>query len=551
MPDDSSRSSSPGLRDASSEQPGAQENGGDQSDALRQVPKVRASQAALSLPSSLPSRAGRMSRTRGRLSVMHADALKSSKALLEQRHQSHSNAGNDETLGSSLSASSDLAAADAAAPLSDNSHSLMGQMAEAKEALEAARLEITTLEALHGDSALCSECSELEAEVQAAREAIAGAKAGKAAVLEASLAEAVSEIASQRLRLDLHVEEAMHQKSEMEAQEEVMKRERVSLRLSEHKLADVNAKVAEQDAEKAEMQKHQLQQQDMENEQCRSEVAQLKDVIAEAQASREALLVELREASADQARLQEEVWQMKAQAEDLGLQKQSCEELLSQETATSKQRAESLSELLAQQSQEAEAVSQERIEFESRAETWARELQELSEECRTGICQQMTSLNEMGILQAEVRQERQKSAGLATAEHRLSVSLENHESLSLNRSLGAKAGRTNYQEASGSDHEELSEQMEYLRQQELDLRRAIAAHRYVIRNSTTLPPPAPVDQSVPESDAASADEPVEDEIGTTVKLSNRPSTSECQDFLFGFRRSGMPGSTMAWLHGAT
>ena len=77
MPGDSSRSSSP---DAKAE-PGVS---GEEQSALPEVPKVvpRASMATL----SLPARAGRTSRTRGRLSVLQADALKSSRAALEQRH---------------------------------------------------------------------------------------------------------------------------------------------------------------------------------------------------------------------------------------------------------------------------------------------------------------------------------------------------------------------------------------------------------------------------------------------------------------------------------
>ena len=154
MPGDSSRSSSDANEDP---KPGAEEQS-----ALPEVPKVvpRASMATL----SLPARAGRTSRTRGRLSVLQADALKSSRAALEQRHtailsssvasvaSNASNASNEDTLGATTG-SATLQSFNLGLPLSqDDAQSLISEMTAARQALQLAREEADVLEVLNGEA---------------------------------------------------------------------------------------------------------------------------------------------------------------------------------------------------------------------------------------------------------------------------------------------------------------------------------------------------------------------------------------------------------------
>ena len=541
MPGDSSRSSSPGQDTIPGPEQPTVQDGSDPSDASRQVPKPRPSQLL-----SLPSRAGRTSRTRGRLSVMQADALKSSKAALEQRHL-HSNvssANSEDTLGRSLPVSSDLACP---AVRLEDVPGLLAELTLAREALQSARQEADVLAAFNEDAST-SRFEELKAAALAWREE---AKRHKDSLTEAAN-EAQrwnSEIDEQKHEFTGHMEAQRREKLEMESQVERLKGECDQLRLSEKILLDLKVEVAEKSEEIASLEKQQLQEAHTKDEQRTSELNHLQSTVVEVQTQRQELQKELEEAHADQRRQQEEVSGMKAEALELVKNKSSREAVLTEETLSSAWLAKALSE----------EHARDRSELESRHEILSKELEELSEEYQRSMSQGRSRLSEIVVLQAEAAQQSQergdlqtrldleqhKSARLAEAEHQLSAALEGR----VDRTGTAMASHD--RKLGPDQNQELSEQMEYLRQQELDLRRAIAAHRYVVRNSTTVPPPAPVQQLAHECDDPSADEALDDEIGTTVKMPNRPSTSECQDFLFGLRRSGMPNATLAWLRGAT
>ncbi|CAE7548800.1 ANKRD44 [Symbiodinium natans] len=600
MPDpgDSSRSSSPGVRDDAV--PELVVDAGDR-DALLEAPKPRASQATL----TLPARVGRTSRTRGRLSVMQADALKSSRAALEQRHHLHSNVSN---------ASEDTQEPAVSQPLSvgpvglaslaghDDIRSLVAEMTVAREALQSARDETEALAALGGDmedtgngdgrraefAEWAGQRQELEAEVLELR---ASREAQRQASLEIEKAEdrMSLEISEQKHQLALQTEAGLQATLEMQAQQETMqamKRECESLRQGEQKQADLKAEVSEE-AEVAAVEMRQLQEAVLKDEQRKGDLAKLELTVAESRAQEErrlATVAELEAAKSDQKSLQAEVSEIKAEASELHAElreSRSCEvsELsLAEERAASTQRAqeelqelqkELHSELRSWQVQEEQRKAEQEASLEQlrwRSERRARELEELrelEEECQRFGGQERARQSEVEALRAEVArqsraqeelrgllsQEQERNEALVQAEHRLSAALSSRRGLEPKAGVSDAAGVEGHQ-----GHQELSMQMESLRQQELDLKRAIAAHRYVVRNSTSLPLPAPAPGPTArkqESADASADEDLEDEIGTTVKLSSRPSSSECQDFLFALRRSGMSGSTISWLQGAT
>ena len=528
MPGDSSRSSSDANEDP---KPGAEEQS-----ALPEVPKVvpRASMATL----SLPARAGRTSRTRGRLSVLQADALKSSRAALEQRHtailsssvaSNASNASNEDTLGATTG-SATLQSFNLGLPLSqDDAQSLISEMTAARQALQLAREEADVLEVLNGEA---EHGSEAEAEILALREEVASQR--QTFQSEEELQERMkSEIAEAKIAEQKELSE------QLELQEEAWDRECDCLRQSEQTQKDLREEVIAKAAEISVLEMRGRVEAEAEEQQ--------RSAAAEAQLKAEQLQSELKAAESHHLRLAEEVMHMK----DAANETESCRASLVEETEASKEKAEAVSEL---RSELRSALSETR-ELSELQELSAQLSAELSECGRSLGQERAQALSEVELLQKEVQEQRceqedlreklseehQRSAVLAQAEHRLQAALQNQEV------------RERSFESKREEHPELSEQMASLRQQELDLRRAIAAHRYVVRNSMALPPPPPAQPIVEhESSAGSGEEsPAEDEIGSTVRLSSRVSTSDCQDFLFGLRRSGMSGSTIAWLHGAT
>ncbi|CAJ1342632.1 unnamed protein product [Effrenium voratum] len=113
-------------------------------------------------------------------------------------------------------------------------------------------------------------------------------------------------------------------------------------------------------------------------------------------------------------------------------------------------------------------------------------------------------------------------------------------------------------DALGPRRHEVQQRLLLLHQTETDLRRALAAHRYVVRHMVAEQPPNPPNPAAhAKRRETSASESEGEPISSTVRRSVQPSGRDCQDFLFSraasaassSAASAMPASAVAWLRG--
>eukprot|EP00434_Breviolum_minutum_P029101 symbB.v1.2.025740.t1/scaffold2505.1/size135028/4 len=221
--------------------------------------------------------------------------------------------------------------------------------------------------------------------------------------------------------------------------------------------------------------------------------------------------------------------------------------------------------------EELEAAEEKSREYERSSAQKALQLQVLHEEVAAGLeerhqCQQQTEHVELTVARQDVELSEAKEAMEKLKEEMASLrqELEAQEMFSRRESSECHARlveechalenleklehqNSNHTSPTGAPSEEtearnVDEEIKSLRRTETDLRRAIAAHRYVVRHMINDKPLLP--STVSSSKAV-------DEDDKTVRLSSPPSGRDCQDFLFAVPARPMSASAVAWLRGTS
>ncbi|CAJ1380440.1 unnamed protein product [Effrenium voratum] len=425
---------------------------------------------------------------RSRLSVVQAEALRSSRAVLEQRQHGEG-------------PEKDPEAEDASGAETGGHAKLLLELAAAKDALKAAQEQLPQVEAENGSSAASElALAALKQELTEARNKQAESRE-EAARAEKSTAEWRAEHAELAGDAKKHKDELQEATTARDKLQEEMNTEAEELKEAQSSGAEAASKNLEEV-------KEEVARAEKSTAEWRAEHAEL---AGDAKKHKD----ELQDATAARDKLQEE---MKTSAEEL-------KEAQSSGTEAASKNVEELKEEVARAEKSTAEWRAEHAELAGDVKKHKDELQEATA-ARDKLQEKMKT---------EERAERASLVAPSDACSRLR--LDSGES---------------------EPGHEVQQRLLLLHQTETDLRRALAAHRYVVRHMVAEQPPNPPNPAAhAKRRETSASESEGEPISSTVRRSVQPSGRDCQDFLFSraasaassSAASAMPASAVAWLRG--
>ncbi|CAJ1380441.1 unnamed protein product [Effrenium voratum] len=425
---------------------------------------------------------------RSRLSVVQAEALRSSRAVLEQRQHGEG-------------PEKDPEAEDASGAETGGHAKLLLELAAAKDALKAAQEQLPQVEAENGSSAASElALAALKQELTEARNKQAESRE-EAARAEKSTAEWRAEHAELAGDAKKHKDELQEATTARDKLQEEMNTEAEELK-------EAHSSGAEAASKNLEELKEQVARAEKNTAEWRAEHAEL---AGDAKKHKD----ELQEASAARDKLQEE---MKTAAEELKEAQSSGAEAASKNL---------------------EEVKEEVARAEKSTAEWRAEHAELAGDVKKHKDELQEATAARDKLQEKMKtEERAERASLVAPSDACSrLRLDSGES---------------------EPGHEVQQRLLLLHQTETDLRRALAAHRYVVRHMVAEQPPNPPNPAAhAKRRETSASESEGEPISSTVRRSVQPSGRDCQDFLFSraasaassSAASAMPASAVAWLRG--
>ncbi|CAK9021051.1 Serine/threonine-protein phosphatase 6 regulatory ankyrin repeat subunit B [Durusdinium trenchii] len=227
-------------------------------------------------------------------------------------------------------------------------------------------------------------------------------------------------------------------------------------------------------------------------------------------------------------------------SEEFALEVTSLRQELGTELTEQQQLRESLKSVEAEKEKEAAKMLSVQQECDSRWTAMVRQ---------EGLVESLR--RELQARELRVSEEQDRSSSLLKAEQDCREIFESLEAKLAARGENVRSSSGGGGSSGSGDQEQLQarvqEQMRLLQQTEIDLRRAIAAHRYVVRHMVSTPG---VHAAMAPAAASTADEEEEGREELRVKLWSPSSGRECQDFLFGVPARRMSASTVAWLRGS-
>ncbi|CAJ1423119.1 unnamed protein product [Effrenium voratum] len=425
---------------------------------------------------------------RSRLSVVQAEALRSSRAVLEQRQHGEG-------------PEKDPEAEDASGAETGGHAKLLLELAAAKDALKAAQEQLPQVEAENGSSAASElALAALKQELTEARNKQAESRE-EAARAEKNTAEWRAEHAELAGDAKKHKDELQEASAARDKLQEEMK-------TAAEELKEAQSSGAEAASKNLEEVKEEVARAEKSTAEWRAEHAEL---AGDAKKHKD----ELQDATAARDKLQEE---MKTSAEEL-------KEAQSSGTEAASKNVEELKEEVARAEKSTAEWRAEHAELAGDVKKHKDELQEATA-ARDKLQEKMKT---------EERAERASLVAPSDACSRLR--LDSGES---------------------EPGHEVQQRLLLLHQTETDLRRALAAHRYVVRHMVAEQPPNPPNPAAhAKRRETSASESEGEPISSTVRRSVQPSGRDCQDFLFSraasaassSAASAMPASAVAWLRG--
>ncbi|CAJ1423120.1 unnamed protein product [Effrenium voratum] len=425
---------------------------------------------------------------RSRLSVVQAEALRSSRAVLEQRQHGEG-------------PEKDPEAEDASGAETGGHAKLLLELAAAKDALKAAQEQLPQVEAENGSSAASElALAALKQELTEARNKQAESRE-EAARAEKSTAEWRAEHAELAGDAKKHKDELQEATTARDKLQEEMNTEAEELK-------EAHSSGAEAASKNLEELKEQVARAEKNRAEWRAEHAEL---AGDAKKHKD----ELQDATAARDKLQEE---MKTAAEELKEAQSSGAEAASKNL---------------------EEVKEEVARAEKSTAEWRAEHAELAGDVKKHKDELQEATAARDKLQEKMKtEERAERASLVAPSDACSrLRLDSGES---------------------EPGHEVQQRLLLLHQTETDLRRALAAHRYVVRHMVAEQPPNPPNPAAhAKRRETSASESEGEPISSTVRRSVQPSGRDCQDFLFSraasaassSAASAMPASAVAWLRG--
>ncbi|CAJ1342633.1 unnamed protein product [Effrenium voratum] len=452
---------------------------------------------------------------RSRLSVVQAEALRSSRAVLEQRQHGEG-------------PEKDPEAEDASGAETGGHAKLLLELAAAKDALKAAQEQLPQVEAENGSSAASElALAALKQELTEARNKQAESREEAARGPRASLPDSLA-VRAEKSTAEWRAEHAElagdAKKHKDELQEATTARDKLQeeMKTAAEELKEAHSSGAEAASKNVEeLKEEELKEAQSSGAEAASKnVEELKEEVARAEKSTAEWRAEHAELAGDAKKHKDELQDATA-----------ARDKLQEEMKTS---AEELKEA---QSSGTEAAS--------------KNLEELKEEVARAEKSTAEWRAEHAELAGDVKKHKDELQEATAVRDKLQEKMKTEE-------RAERASLVAPSDALGPRRHEVQQRLLLLHQTETDLRRALAAHRYVVRHMVAEQPPNPPNPAAhAKRRETSASESEGEPISSTVRRSVQPSGRDCQDFLFSraasaassSAASAMPASAVAWLRG--